>query len=81
MSEIEMYNILENILKSILINDENKVQELNKDYENLTIIKYHTPLEAEYDGCRISFVLSLTMPNKDEYISDGKKRFYNIPKP
>jgi len=86
MTEIkQMYDILEEMVESAIKGDKDKVRELNNSYEDLVPKVYHDqlrPLELEYDNCRQSCVMSMSMPNmRERFISDAKERFSKIAKP
>jgi len=81
----EMYNLLERMVESAIRSDKEEVLELNTSYEALVPKVYHDPitaLELDYDNCRQSCVMSVTMPNmREKFVSDAKERFSKIPKP
>ena len=65
MSEIkQLHQLLEEMVKSATNGDKEKVLELNRRYEQLVPRAYHKPptkLDLEYDNCRQSCVMSVTM--------------------
>jgi hypothetical protein len=86
MTEIKkMYHILEEMVDRAIKGDKEKIKELDGSYEELVPGVYHrplSPLDLEYDNCRQSCVMSVSMPNmRERFISDAKKRFSKIPKP
>lgn len=81
-----MYQLLEEMIKNAEEGNTEKVLELNKLYNSLAPRIYHDPptgLELEYDVCRQSCVMSLTMFKHDHkaVVLDSKQRFSKIPKP
>jgi len=80
-----MYHILEEMIDSAIKGDQERIRELNASYEALVPKVHHKsrkPLELEYDNCRQSCVMSVSMPNmRERFISDAKERFSKIPKP
>ena len=82
----KMHRLLEEMIKSTESRDTKTVLDLNARFEeSYSIARHELPkqLELEYDNCRLSCVLSVTM-SKDYYemfVSDAKERFSRIPKP
>lgn len=87
MSKIkQMYHLLEEMVESAAKGDKEKVLELNISYETLVPKVYHdprTPLDLEYENCRQSCVVSVTMfkDQHNKFVADAKERFSKISKP
>ena len=81
----EMHGILEQMVESATRRDKQRVLELNTLYRALIPKVYHTPLTQlyfEYDNCRHSCVMSVTMLENlnEQLVSDAKQRLARIPK-
>jgi len=81
-----MHGLLWEMIESAERNDRERMLQLNGMYEILALKAFSEPrtkLDYEYDNCRQSCVLSVTMLKKqhDESVSDAKSRFSRIPKP
>ena len=87
MSELKrMYQVLEQMVLGAEKRNVEQVLELNNEYATLAGRVYHkplTPLEFEYDNCRVSCVMSVTMlsDRHTELVLNAKERLSRIPKP
>ena len=86
MDEIKhMYLILEQMVDGAVKGDLKTVKDLNKAYETLAEQVYHTPrtpLDLDYDNCRVSCVTAFTFSNLyQELVLDAKRRFSKLHKP
>ncbi len=84
--EQELYQVLEQMIECAVNNDAEKLDELNKKYDEILGPNNFKPLPEpylSYDLCRNSCAGSLGMFNciHDQLIADAKQRYEQLSKP